>query len=437
VKFVLHPAPEPRPAMKYFLYPPLVDRRPGNAAVLYGKVTAEQQWFFGNGELMYKIATWVDMPLEKLPKGEVRKAIPRFPMLDRAARQESVDWQLPIHEGEYYMILLPEAQQTRIFGRLLAARARVQIADGHFDDAVYTLQTGYAMARHVGQAPTLVNALVGITISGMMCKQVEQFVLQPGAPNLYWALTHLPEPLVDMRQGFEGEWSMLYLSYPELRDVEKKDLSPDEWRRMYESLGDRARRWAYDSQKASPWTPLAAAGLAVGIYPQAKERMIAQGYTPAEVEAMPVPKVLLLDTVLVYNEFRDEMLKWSAVPWPEAQKGLAAADRHLKAVESQGAILLVRRDLLPAVEPAYRAQQRHERTIAALRVVEAIRLNGASHAGRLPDTLDAVTEVPIPIDPITGKPFVYQRTGDRATLESPGGVYMGMRYEITFAPKGN
>jgi hypothetical protein len=33
VKLVLHPAAEHRPAMKYLLYPPFLDRYPGNAAV--------------------------------------------------------------------------------------------------------------------------------------------------------------------------------------------------------------------------------------------------------------------------------------------------------------------------------------------------------------------------------------------------------------------
>ncbi len=147
---------------------------------------------------------------------------------------------------------------------------------------------------------------------------------------------------------------------------------------MLESLGDRVRTWSSASQEASPWTPLAAVGVAVWAYPQAKEGMISRGYTAAEVEAMPVAKVVLLDSVLTYNEFRDEMFKWFAVPWPQAQAGLAAAGRHLRTAEHQGAIPLAV-GFLPAIEPAYCAHVRHERTIAALRVVEAIRLYAASH----------------------------------------------------------
>ena len=32
----------------------------------------------------------------------------------------------------------------------------------------------------------------------MMSGQVETFIQQPDAPNLYWALTQLPDPVVDI-----------------------------------------------------------------------------------------------------------------------------------------------------------------------------------------------------------------------------------------------
>jgi hypothetical protein len=438
VKLVLHAAPEPRPAMKYFLYPPLLDRHPGNAAVLYGKVTAEQLAFFGDEKLWEKILKWIDMPLEKLPKAEIQKefsARSSFHFLDMAARREWVHWEIPIREEPFFSILLPELQQLRSFGRMLAVKARLEIAEGKFDEAIHTLQTGFALARQASEGPTLIHALVGMAISNIMCKQVETLAQQPGAPNLYWALTHLPRPLADMRRGMEAEWSCIYLSYPELRDLDKKDLPPDEWSRMLEKVLDQAADWDGALRPARPLRPLFATGLALWAYPRAKQGLIARGYTAAQVDAMPVARAILLDTMQTYNEFRDEMFKWFDVPWPQAQERIAAAERHLRTAEHQGAIPLAR-ILLPAIGGAYRAEAKHERSIAALRVVEAIRLYGAAHAGRLPGRLDDIAEVPVPPDPTTGKPFVYGRTGESALLESPGGKAQGMRYEITFAPKG-
>ena len=37
-KLVVSPAGEPRPALKYPLLPPLLDRQPGNAAIMYTRI---------------------------------------------------------------------------------------------------------------------------------------------------------------------------------------------------------------------------------------------------------------------------------------------------------------------------------------------------------------------------------------------------------------
>ena len=46
VQIVLYPAAEPRPAMKYQLLPPFLERRPGNAAVWWNRLPAEREGFF-------------------------------------------------------------------------------------------------------------------------------------------------------------------------------------------------------------------------------------------------------------------------------------------------------------------------------------------------------------------------------------------------------
>ena len=40
---------------------------------------------------------------------------------------------------------------------LLALRVRFQLAEGKPDEAARTLQTGFAMARHVADAPALIS----------------------------------------------------------------------------------------------------------------------------------------------------------------------------------------------------------------------------------------------------------------------------------------
>jgi hypothetical protein len=86
--------------------------------------------------------------------------------------------------------------------------------------------------------------------------------------------------------------------------------------------------------------------------------------------------------------------------------------------------------LMPAVESVRLSTTRLEREIALLRTAEALRLYGAAHDGQLPASLEKVTEVPIPIDPLWWRPFQYELRQGTATLEAQGHVYPGVRFTI-------
>ena len=92
-------------------------------------------------------------------------------------------------------------------------------------------------------------------------------------------------------------------------------------------------------------------------------------------------------------------------------------------------------DFLPRVVEARRAQGRLEQRIALLRHVEALRLYAAENHGKLPATLTDVS-VPLPADPFTGKPFLYQLEAEAAQLSGrpPRGEEQNpcfnLRYEV-------
>ncbi|UCG57714.1 MAG: hypothetical protein JSU70_22975 [Phycisphaerales bacterium] len=84
---------------------------------------------------------------------------------------------------------------------------------------------------------------------------------------------------------------------------------------------------------------------------------------------------------------------------------------------------LVRRELENKLKPAHErarlVMKRFDRDVTALQCVEAIRLYAGSHNGELPNELGDVSEVHIPNNPATQKPFVYRRTDNEAVLEGP------------------
>lgn len=437
LRFTVHPAGAPDPTLKYQLLPPLIDRRPENAAVWYGKVTAEQTPFFSDKTIWENISDWAALPLEDVRSNErlqrVTRDNPIFMHLERGARSEHVDWQLPIRDDPFYSILLPEVQQTRTFARLLVVRVRRQVAAGDFEGAIRTLQSGYGMARHVAHGPTLINALVGFAESNMMSQQLRDFIQQPEAPNLYWALTALPEPLVDMRPGVEAELAAAELTFPALQELNRAEYGEQYWREQLEDFWETTSEYT-DNSPEGPWMLLA---LTVRGYPLAKKGLIESGWSQEQVDSMPVAQVVLVYSMMQYERSRDEQMKWLFVPYPLANSPRVLGGEKPHDGESRNEdILPLGKAFIPGAETFRYAAAASQREIALLRLIEAIRLYGARHEGQPPPSLEALAEVPIPVDPINGKPFEYRLEQQTAIIEGPPRAPAGMpplRVEVQFA----
>jgi hypothetical protein len=112
---------------------------------------------------------------------------------------------------------------------------------------------------------------------------------------------------------------------------------------------------------------------------------------------------------------------------------LIEAEKRLKErkIETPGGAIA--RVVFPGIGKALLAPARLERKLEALRIVEALRLHAAT-AGHLPNKLDDLA-VPVPLDPLTGRPFTYNREGETATLSSqiPDDpiATTGLRFRIT------
>jgi hypothetical protein len=440
-KIVLHPMAEPRPALKYKLLPAFIDLKPGNAALFYDRLTAESSALFNDNKMWDKALDWVDAPLTELPDEKVRAEIVswkgKINGIMRASQCEYCDWQVPIREDGYFT-LLPDLQQTRSYARLLTPYARLQIIEGKYDDAIQTLQAGYALGRNVANGPTFVHNLIGCAIVGVMSDQVRDLIQQPAAPNLYWALSDLPRPIIDFRPGTVAEYDALYTNFPELKYLETKEIAPDQWQVILQQTMSKTQR--IGGGKRIP--PAVTALLLIESYPRAKAFLIERGWAADKVEAMPVSQVVLIAGIRQYAEINDDLSKWMYLPYSEAYAGMRKANAKMKELFRNGQeIIPLASLLLPAMSTAKAAEARGERNIAILRIFEAIRLYAAAHDGRLPDKLSDITDVPVPIDPLHGTAFIYNRIDETAILEAPGLPGLNpesywLRYEIHIESKG-
>ena len=421
----VQPARQPQPALKYQLLPEVLDQTWGNAALLYYRMLGR----IDGKEEAETVAKWLKIPPRKLPRAEVGTFLAKYAtILDeaaRAARCEQCDWQLPIWiEG--FNLILPSLSKFRHLARVLAVQARVQIAEGRFDRAAGTLQTGFALARHQAEGQTLINGLVGIAIAQLMAEQVRELVQAPRAPNLYWALTSLPRPLISLRKGVRYESAGAFVGFPALRSLAEGQLTVEKWRKLMAELG------AVGGVK--PPMNLLSTALAIKMYPEGKRYLAQRGYTAEQIEKMPVVQVVGRYTLGSYLQVRDDLYKWFGLPYWQAHEGMRRAqDALASGGPGMGGYPLTM--LLPALGRAYFVSARLDREIAALRCIEAVRLHAAGNGGKLPARLGDVKIVPVPINPVTGGPFGYKVTGRTFRLDAlgrPGTPPQdSQRYEVT------
>ena len=176
---------------------------PGNPVQNYLKCFMEQQKFFFDKAAFERREKLLAMPLKELPAQDVLDSggLP-LAQADWAARLDNPDWQVLLKvKTEGVGLLIPDVQEVRALANPLKLRFRAEVACGRFDQAIRTAKTMFAMARHLGEHPTLVGSLVGYSMATMAIGPLEEMLEQPGCPNLYWALTNLPMPLVSMEKG--------------------------------------------------------------------------------------------------------------------------------------------------------------------------------------------------------------------------------------------
>ncbi len=401
------------------MLPDPLDQTPGNAAPLWIRAgeaasSVSRELSTGPNKVVAPVGTPLSLenkkvPLKDLPKEEIRAYLAHFAtalrLADEAARCDHCDWELPPLKMQDFDVPLDDIQRLRILAALLTTRSMLELSESRFDDDIRTLQTGFALARDVGKGNTLIQDLVGIAIAAIMFGQAEQWEQRPGAPNLFWALTDMPAPLIDVAPAMRSELTTLYRSFPPLKEVlrssDKGALSEEDANRI---VAEMYKYWGmFLGQDVPDWQKkLGAVGLVMKTYPGAKTFLKEHGWTDERLDAMPAAQVVLLYFVEQYDEVKDDFLKWMNVaPW-QARAGLEAVEKRVRGLgPTVNPILYL---LMPAVEKVYEARVRIEHAADYLRCAEAIRYYAMTHDGKPPEKLSDI-QLPLPVDAYTGESF--------------------------------
>ena len=294
-ELTLSPAKATEAAQKYRLLPTTEEQTDADAVPLYQKAIQSLPQNYQPKQFY----DWRSLPLDQLPIEQVESALnklkPTIDLVSQAARCKQCNWPF-VKPGQVSQRFMDDLSKYRQFAFILDVQAKLQIAQGRYDQARETLKTSLTMAKHLGDAPTLVQGMVGIAIVALNQSRIEQWIQSDNSPNLYWALEDLPQPLVDITKAIKIE----------------------------------------------------------------------------------------TDNLKNYN-------------------------------------ILIRRQFEKQLKPAHdriRKQMNHvDRKITALQCIEGLRLYAGSHDGKFPEKLSDVTDIKIPVDPVTKKPFSYKSTGSEAVLE--------------------
>jgi len=443
----LSPTPFRQPVSRDYLLPEYRESIQGNKVQMFLRCFMEQDNFFGREE-SEKREKWNQLAIDDPELKTLTQYGGRLVERDMydAARMTSAEWQLWYFlRRDSYNTLLPDVQKFRVLVTVLKTRVRGEIANRNFDGALHTIKTMFALAKTMESHPTLIGSLVGVAIATITISAVDEFIAQPGAPNLFWAATDLPNPLFDLRISTGGERTFLshqyeYLTKPK-GPLTDKELEPfltdiDEMLKVLDkvldsglSKGDgpppppmskppkpseRYAAWAKDAKRVE----------------LARARMMEFGISPDVVKVMPPLQATVTDDLRRCEVYRDDAFKTMTLPIWQSKKFPAEMDRK----DFPKSDMVLAPGLIAMTEKIKNALARIDQRIAYVRIIEAIRLYAHQNGGKLPEKLDDIM-LPLPVDVFNGKPFEYSVKDGVATLHGanpfPGSDRLNRYYELT------
>jgi len=342
-----------------------------------------------------------------------------FQLMERGSKKRDCDWGYLI-EYKGVATTLEHVQQMRDLARFLAGKANWEIRNGKYDDAVKTIRIGLRLAEHLKTSdyPCIVTSLVGIAIQGIMESEIRLLSAQPDAPNLYPALTQLVERNDIFQKSLQAEQYWLFSRKNVQEIFERMDsATEDEYKMLLDEmliLMFQANR--EDFEKKFDTTNVRSLAC-IACYPYGKERLLKQGFSNENIDAMSVYRVVVPYILEEIKAAYDQLIVASSFPVDSKHTAIVFDDSsYLDIAESPARMYLIM--LLPAVQAAKNATLRVQQSFDLLKITEAVRYYAAVHDGKLPESLEAMEELYVPtINPVDGKPFVYRVEGNKAIID--------------------
>lgn len=200
VELALSPAKSAKPEQKYQLIVKAEEQIDADAVALYEKAVKLIPKDFNQEQ----ITKWLNLPIEQFPQQQAEEVLQKYleplKLVARAAKCEECNW--PEWKPGDQIEGLTEYRKLAF---ILELWARLEISQKRYEGAAIAMRTGFAMARHLGKGPTIIQGLVGAAVGSLMCREVEEFVQMEDSPNSYRAIAEMPRPFVNIENAIENE----------------------------------------------------------------------------------------------------------------------------------------------------------------------------------------------------------------------------------------
>ena len=361
-----------------------------------------------------------------------------FKNLEDGSRCDDCDFGIPFRETDAPIaLMLPEMQNMRELARALRVKIMLEIHEKRYEDAIASVRVGLCMARHTGKQPTLLAGLVGNALREIMFQEMQDMLADADCPNLYWELSSLPYPFLNFVDAAEIEKQILPQTFPLLRKAmdTPESILDDEWRLLLRQMDEVLSQLEQGNNSLLKKLPIKSNVMAS--YPAARQWLTAQGKTSAEVDAMIPEKVVGMHAAYDIRKIYGEAFRQMYLPlWEEYDADETMVQYHRELADNPLSVNMFSRRLtvwlLPSMQAARTAYRRMQLSNDVMRIAEALRDYAPRHGGQLPESLDAIKNVPIPIvNPFTGKPYEYKLEDGVGKIEIPQMWKTVIIFEIT------
>ena len=296
-------------------------------------------------------------------------------------------WQRTSSDGSLTGMLMPELGSMRQLAKLEVLEGRRLAAAGEPAAAVDRFLAAFDAGEHLRQGPTLVEQLVGLAIQ-----------------------TRSAEALLDVQAGNLGPFD-----YPTFATTVAaaagggRPLADVLQTERAAFLDVTQRSWDYDRNTGE---------YVVNPEQAAHQLALIHGVDASQVETLvaQTAEAGYESTLSEGNLFYDSVADALAQPFPAAMQRLAALEAVVSSSQTASPLL---RGMAGAMQRCLAVQARGEATTRAAGIVAHLREHH-SQTGAYPDTLDALGDMALTIDPYTGRRFAYRPVGDDFVLYSVG-----------------